>query len=420
MNILIVYHSFDYPLRSTIKDHLYCFERYSGHRCFYLNLYNRTVPWYLKSIDFDLVIFHTIFLSTRWNHERFQKLIQKSQPLKGLRAVKAVLPQDEFIHTDLVCDFINDFQIDWVYSVAPASEWPKIYHTVDFERVRFGYVLTGYLSDDTVQRIELLAREAEDRTIDIGYRAWKAEHWLGSHGFLKTIIADKFQELAPKRGLKIDISTRPQDTFLGDGWYRFLLQCKYTIGVEGGATILDRDGSIREKTVEYVRHHPDATFEEVESHCFPGMDGSLQLLAISPRHLEACVTKTCQILIEGDYNGILEAGKHYIELKRDFSNLDEVLELMEEDRMREEIIERAYRDIVETRRWTYKSFVDDIIHQSLDAVKGKPSASSRPSPFVSLLYHWMKLADQISWGRIAFSLLSRRWAKKIIQSVRKR
>ena len=32
-------------------------------------------------------------------------------------------------------------------------------------------------------------------------------------------------------------------------------------------------------------------------------DGKLQLHAISPRHIEACATRTCQVLVEGDLMG---------------------------------------------------------------------------------------------------------------------
>ena len=135
--------------------------------------------------------------------------------------------------------------------------------------------------------------------------------------------------------LRADISTDEKETFCGDDWYRFLLKCKYTIGVEGGASILDRDGSISRKTDEYCSRHPGASFDEIEKACFPGLDGSLKLFALSPRHLDACMTKTCQILIKGNYNGTLSPELHYIPLEKDFSNLGQVLEESEVGRRKE-------------------------------------------------------------------------------------
>ena len=46
---------------------------------------------------------------------------------------------------------------------------------------------------------------------------------------------------------------------------------------------------------------------------------------ISPRCFEAAALRTLMVMYEGEYAGILEAGRHYVELKRDHSNIDEVV-----------------------------------------------------------------------------------------------
>ncbi|MBD0370369.1 MAG: glycosyltransferase family 1 protein [Pyrinomonadaceae bacterium] len=398
-NILIVYYyKSEYPIRATSADHLYCFKTYSEHNCFYLNVAVRRVPSYLRRVKFDLVVYTTLFLSGRWDRNGFRETMRRIEPLKSVDAVKVALPQDEFLNTDLLCDFINEFRIDHVFSVAPQSEWKTIYPNVDRERVRFSTVLTGYLDEHTVKKINELAGRTGERTIDVGYRAWRGAPWLGRHGILKAEIADVFEAQGPSKGLVTDVSTRPEDTFLGDAWYEFMLRCKYIIGVEGGASIIDRDGSLRKKTDEYTKEHPSATFDEIEANCFPGLDGSLKLFAISPRHLEACATRTCQVLVEGHYNGILEPGRHYIELKRDFSNLEEVLESIRRDDLRAEITKRAYREIVETGKYTYESFVRELTGESLQLastpVNSQDSKRARP------LFWWMRMADRISWAAV--------------------
>src|ERR1043165_8986605 len=361
MNILVLYNCEELPLRATVRDHLYSLRRYSPHRCFYLNVMVQGVPWYIGKVRFDLIVFHTIFLSARWSLDGFRHLLGKARALKHVDAVKVAVPQDEFIHTDVLCDFINEFKIECVFSAASEPDRRKIYAGVAPGAVRFFQVLTGYLDDETVRRVNRLAESAPARTVDVGYRAWRSEPWLGRHGLLKSEIAELFQREAPRKGLVTDISTRGEDTFLGDAWYEFLLRCKYMIGVEGGASILDRDGAIKRRTEEYLARHPGAGFEEVEANCFPNLDGSLRLFAISPRHLEACSTRTCQVLVEGGYNGILKPGLHYIELRRDLGNLEEVLETMRRDEAREEIVERAYRDVVASGRYSYRSFVELVL-----------------------------------------------------------
>ncbi|MBI5844435.1 MAG: hypothetical protein HZB23_07195 [Deltaproteobacteria bacterium] len=364
-NILVVYFCATPRLRPTTREHLYCFREYSGHNCYYVNVAFMPVPKLVWKIPFDLVIFDTLFLCTRWNREGFLRLAEKVSLLKALDAPKIGLPQDEFISTDILCDFVNQMGLSTVFSVAPESEWPNIYNTVDRDRVKFHRVLTGYLSRRVLSTIARFGKKGVPRNIGIGYRtAGKPYAWFGRHGFLKQDIADLFLARAPQKGIKVDISTSNADTILGDDWYRFLLSCKYTIGVEGGTSILDRDGSIHERNLRYVKEHPDAAFEEIEAACFPGLDGTFGLSAISPRHLEACATKTCQILTSGGYNGILKPGIHYIELKRDFSNADEVLDLVASDRVRAGMAEKAYQDVVASDKYSYENFVRFVIENS--------------------------------------------------------
>lgn len=363
--ILILY--FDKPDRISILDLLYCYRNYSDADCFYYSMRRGKLPKYLLDVGFDLIVFHTVFISQRWSgYEGFkQEAYSLIEDLKDYPAVKILLPQDEWIHTDTLNDFINDFKIDIVYSVAPESEFGKIYDRVNREKVRFYQVLTGYLDDNTLSRISKLKEKHTKRNIDIGYRAYRAPFWLGSHGYLKTLIADVFNRESKRYSLNTDISTESKDTKYGDSWYEFLLDCKYFIGVEGGATVIDPNGEIWKKGEYYDAKYPHASFADFEKNCFPGMDGNLKLIAISPRHLEACSTGTCQLLIEGSYNGILKPGVHYISVARDFSNLDEVLQIVKDDHLRKEIVENCYRDIVVSEDYSYRKFVDFILETSL-------------------------------------------------------
>jgi hypothetical protein len=378
-NVLVVYGLFAHPLRSTVEDHLLAFARYSGRRVFHLNARVQEVPRHILRRRYDMVVFQTTFLSNRWAPELFAEMCERVQPLKRLSGVRVAMPQDEFLRSKLVCDFIEDFDIDVVSSVAPESEWPRIYPTVDRERVRFHRGLTGYLDDRTVDRIERIVRSTGERDIDIGYRAWRGAAWLGRHGTLKGTLADAVNERGRDSELRLDLSTRDDDTLLGDDWFRFLARCRYTVGIEGGASILDFDGAIKERTERYEAEHPDAGFDEIERACFPGEDGSLALFAISPRHLEACATRTCQVLVEGSYNGILAPGRHYIELRADLSNLDEVLDSLGDEERRRRMVEAAYDDVVASGRYTYRAMVEDVERFALgDAAPGRATGSRSP------------------------------------------
>jgi hypothetical protein len=72
------------------------------------------------------------------------------------------------------------------------------------------------------------------------------------------------------------------------------------------------------------------------------------------------MTRTAQILVEGEYNGILMPWRHYIPLKRNFSNLNEVILILEDETKRIEIAENAYNDIVRSHKYTYRRFIEFI------------------------------------------------------------
>ena len=401
IHILIIYAYHRYPVRRATWNHLYCFRSDERCRTYYLNLRYRTIPDYLFSMHFDLVIFDTTFAGQRWSRERFISLMRKAKPLKRINAPKIVIPQDEFLNTDLLNDFINTVGIRHVFTCMPESIWHETYPAIDRFKTRLTRVLTGYLDDASLTRVEQLQHERPERTFDIGYRA-SGFFWFGRHGMQKVWIGQRIESAARTHDLMVDINPQQKteaDRLHGDDWYRFLLNCKYTIGTDGGTSIHDRDGGIRACTEQFLKRHPDAGFEAVEAGCFPGKDGQVVCTGLSPRHLEACATRTCQVLLEGEYNSVLQPGKHYIELKSDYSNLNDVLETVKRDDLRESIVERAYRDIVASGKYSYKAFITIILDKVFGSVKTHVTAGFSQR---IILYYWLRWYDRLTWGVVWF------------------
>ena len=386
--ILIIYSSQSSFVTDSFKKHIYSFDS-KNNKVYYLNFFFRKYPLFFRLIKFDLVIFlHGSITSI--NRFRFERNLRILRGIDFTKTIKVAFFQDECYFTKNINKFINEMQINYVFSVAPKNQWPKIFKYVDFKKVKFNKILTGYLSDKTLKKVKKIKTT---KIIDIGYRTfWNKPYILGSFGNLKREIADIFIEKSKKYCLKINISTKRKDVFTSNKWYSFLAKCKYTIGVESGSSLLDESGKIYEKIRKYIIKYPNSSFKEVEKACFDGLDGNLDLKAISPRHLEACITKTCQILIEGDYNGILKAWKHYIPLKEDFSNIDEVMKIVKEDKLRKKIVDRAYKDIVSSKKYTHEKFV-----KAFFAIVSNNINSSKISLLENILYYLNILFDKISW-----------------------
>jgi hypothetical protein len=372
--VLVVYALLQWPWRGSLADHLHSFRRHGTRSYEYLNLAVPGLAGAYAGRRYDAVVWHNSVLSwLRWSPEsQHRGLRKRAFQVRGVAPVHLALPQDEFLNSDLINAFLTEIGVQHVFSVAPPSEWPKIYDGLDREQVSISRVLTGYLDEGTLGRIGRIHAEGRERTIDIGYRTVPGKPYLGRHAALKAELAEAVRERAQSRGLCVDVSTRAEDTFFGDDWYRFLASCRYTIGIEGGASILDRDGSVRAAVDRYLANMPDASFEELEAACFPGRDGELALFAISPRHLEACATRTAQILVEGEYAGILRRGEHYLELRRDLSNLDAVLDVVAHSPGEDgRLAARSHADVVASGRYTYRRLVEDVERELPGAPDGR-------------------------------------------------
>ena len=344
-------------MRSTINEHLFCFKRYSKEKCMYLNVFNG-IPSYIARLQFDLIIYHYTFTAMKWNTNEFKALLSSCSLLKRIAGHKIAIPQDEYVHSDIINDFLSDFEIKTLFTCLPETEYTKVYPKSKSGVENLYTVNTGYIDENSFRKIGMNSLPMHSvRPIDIGYRARKLPFWLGSHGLIKSELTERFLKVSKGYEMNIDVSNDPQKAFVGMSWYRFLMNCRVVLGCEGGASIHDPAGIIKESVDSYVMQNPDSTFGEVEEKCFPGIDGNLALFALSPRHFECCMTKTCQALIEGEYGGVLKPGIHYIEIKKDWSNIKEVLVKCKDMEYCEKIAEKAFSDVVLSGSFTYSKFV---------------------------------------------------------------
>jgi hypothetical protein len=360
MKILVVYLQFEKRQRNTISEHLYSFQRYGKGEFFYLNALGG-IPSFIKQMKFDAIIFHYTFLAMKWNGpHHFSKLLEEARPIAEMKALKIAFPQDEYIYSKQMSDFFRDFGVDVVYTCLPLSEVGKVYKNSGV--AHFKQTLTGYVEEGALDSvIKKYYRPHSERSLDLGYRARLLPFWLGKLGTFKWRLTEIFAEASARHGLQTDLSNDETKVFHGEAWYEFLCRSRAVLGSESGASLLDENGKLRARVEDYCANHPGANFEEVERACFPGLDGNLNLHVVSPRHFEAAMSRTTQVMIEGDYSGIFIPDVHYIPIKKDFSNIDEVVSKIKDIRYCEAMAERTYQDIIQSRRLTYRVFVEEMM-----------------------------------------------------------
>jgi hypothetical protein len=108
----------------------------------------------------------------------------------------------------------------------------------------------------------------------------------------------------------------------------------------------------------------------------PGWDNH-DFTVISPRVFEAAQTKTAQLLVEGEYDGILEADRHYMPLREDLSNLDEALERIADPAETEAFAERAWEDLILSGSYSYGAFAAHVETVVEEVAGERPRRGSR-------------------------------------------
>jgi hypothetical protein len=187
------------------------------------------------------------------------------------------------------------------------------------------------------------------RPVDIGFRGDAYRFSLGD--VERTSLIELFKERGPQLGLTTDIEFV---RYHRSKWTAFLNHTKGIVGAESGTYYLEKDDRTQLAVEEYVSRLPNASFEDIFNRFFKGYQNPVSGKAISSRHFEPIGTKTCQVLLEGEYNGILNADEHYIAVKKDFSNLGDTVARFKDESYRHQMVERTYRHAMEQHTYTHR------------------------------------------------------------------
>ncbi|MBL64053.1 MAG: hypothetical protein CMI30_11675 [Opitutae bacterium] len=345
-------------LRDHAPEHNYVYHDVAVH-----------LPDYVKDIPFDAVILDVTLLCSRWGQPDVLERCKKEYSfVADLDAVRFAFPQDEYDCNELLDDWMMEWKVDVVFSVLESHRevlYPR-YH----EKGEFQLSYCGCLDE---KLLSFQPKPFADRTIDLGYRARKLPPYFGRLGQTKWTIGREVDRLARAAGLRTDVVLGDGKRLFGNDWINFINDCKFTLGANSGSSLLDPRREIQQAVRRYLADSPDATFEEVEAACFPGQEGKYEFTAISPRVLETAALGSGQILVDGAYSGIVEPWEHYLPIRPDASNFDEVFEAMGDVAEMERMIKRCREAILDCRFLRYSFQAQRI----LDLIRER-SGDSRP------------------------------------------
>ncbi len=346
--------------RSSLLNHITFLERsYPEHNYLYHNALI-DLPESIKDLEFDAIILDVTFLALRWGGgEKFLRMKQEYAFIADKNSYKIAFPQDDYDCCAVLDNWMYEYNVNIVYSVCEQSFWPVLYPKLsEYGVLRLAY--TAYLDDSTSYPVSFI-KPFNQRTIDVGYRAHKLPYYFGYLGQEKWKIGTIFSKYAKKYSLKCDISVNNNKVILGKDWVDFINNSKFTLGANSGSSMIDPFGNIQRQVKLYCLDNPMASFEEVESLFFPGIDGQYVMTALSPRVLEAGMLKSSQILVKGEYSGILHPWEHYIPIDSDGGNFEEVYDAMMDVKFVTNIARHCYETLRDSEKLYYKHHANMIL-----------------------------------------------------------
>lgn len=382
----------------TVLDHIDALVGQSGHHVLMLSMLGE-LPDALELERFDGIVIHYSLIIS---NDAYLAPAARDR-IRNYSGLKGVFIQDEYRWVNRTCDALRHLGADVLFTCVPEDEIEKVYPAERLPNLSKVNVLTGYVPAALLSRP---LRPYSERKIDVGYRARRLSAFYGELAREKWLIGERFAADAPRYGLRCDLSSKEHERLYGEAWIEFLCDCKAVLGVESGASVFDFTGEIQREVEEYERNQPNAKFEEIRDKFFPGLDGLIRLNQISPRCFEAAALGTLMVLYEGDYSGVLTAGKHYVALKKDHSNMADVVAVLRDEQAWNRITRAAFDEIACNEAWGYPAFAMRVGRALAERAvkKGVTSQSRRP-------YSAQEFASLTQIHRVQMAKLSARRAR---------
>ena len=397
----------------TSVDHNYALSELSCHDVLVWDPFEN--PKRHPSLDnFDAIIVH--YSIVIWNKSYLSDFYINS--IRSFKGLKILFIQDEYRNVYQAIDKMVELGIDVLYTCFQPYNIDNVYNELRKRGVRIVSTLTGYVPLNDVDHHVVPMKE---RPLDVVYRARPLSPALGRLGQEKIFIGAEFLRRAQNTNLRHDIDWLEERRIYGENWLTFLASSRASLGVESGASIVDFTGEIDRAVYAYFLElsgsdadptgaidgslysrlcvSPPVPFEQTFEEILAPFEGNVVLNVISPRAFEAIRLRSALVLFPGEYSNILERGRHYIPLEKDFSNFDEVVEQIMDTDYLERLTERTYSEIIESGLYSYASFVRGVDEVILEEWQNRVQRPNHATPSYFPLRKPEPSQDNIALGR---------------------
>lgn len=348
MNCLFLYNKFQ-TYTNTVYEHLNAFSKYSSNSFYFAHHDQQQV------LNFDLKGFDAVAIhySIRLPFDQISPSMAKA--LAEFSGLKFLFIQDEYDHTCRAWHWIKTLGIQLVFTVVPDAGIERIYPSSEFSDTRFISNLTGYVPDDLALKQDGVP--PSQRPLVVGYRGRPLPIRYGRLGMEKIGIGEIVKSYCDKYAIRNDIAWNEGARIYGPRWYQFMASCRSMLGSESGSNVFDWDGTLVKRIAQIRKQNPRIRDDEVYEKCVRAEEIDGIMNQVSPRIFEAIASRTVLVLFEGNYSGVVKAGEHFISVKKDGTNLADIMRLLQDGAYVDAMAERAYQDVIASGKYSYQSFV---------------------------------------------------------------
>lgn len=336
---------------NAVRDYVLAFGDYSKHRIHYYDMDSGPLDFPLD--PFDAIIFNYCFWARRLPLASY--LHKKVADFTGL---KIAIFQDEYDYFLWHEKTVLAFGIDIVVTGVPEKHWRDVFRNEAFRKITFLNALTGYVNDSHLGQSTY--KPLEERQWVLGYRSRATPFTYGRLTQEKVLIGKRMKELCFDRGIAANIEVSEESRIYGPAWPEFLGNCRAVLGTESGSNVFDFEGMVKPAIEKFVAENPDADFETVYDKFLRGIDGRIHMNQVSPRVFETIAMRAGLVLFEGEYSGVVRPWEHYIPLKKDFSNVDQVLAALNDTHAMDLMIQRAFDEVIASGKYHFKTYIERL------------------------------------------------------------
>ncbi|WP_166294316.1 glycosyltransferase [Bradyrhizobium sp. 2S1] len=373
LNILMFYDERSAHL-SRVQSSLDAFSLHSSCRMHFMS---GTAIWGPTFEPIDLRMFDAVIIHDSIDLSAAQHLGHDiAASIEIYDGPKLLLSGKELKNTERLRRWIERMSIDCVFTRVPEPSIARVYPPDRFGMVDFLQMRDAPATESSAGQY---VRRTAERGISLCSRWSNPPLLAGRSGYEAKWAAQETKRLAVECGLIVDFAEYASGTPASE-WHQLLGSSRAIFVAPPISLPLDDSGALE----DLASQHHAMSHTEFAQRFLLQQDEPIRLHEIPSVIFDAISMRTALVLFEGEYGDVLTPGRHYLALKSDLSNAEDIFEKIKDDDVISAMTQQAYEDIIASGRHSLGRVVDDVDDYLQKRARGRKRATLVTLPILAV------------------------------------